>query len=577
MTKGGFFKIIYIFITVIFLAGCAGSRSSVDNDEKPREHQPTDEERAQARQHFVEGSLLEMQGKYEKAVDEYLKALALDESAAIYYALSKSYLELGKLARAAETGRKAVQRDRERLSYRENLASVYIRAREIDKAIEQYEKIVDLDPNNSQAFYTLARLYQFDKPLRSLEVYNLMLSRFGEQLEILAQVADLNNSLGRHDDAAEALKRMHDLDPGNESILLTLGNTYMHAKKFEEAKAIFIDLFASHPDDVDVLTSLVDVYVRLDDFETAADYLRDVVKNEELPLELKMQLGQIFVSYIEQHEERDADRMKLAGPVFDAIIEQHPDEAQPHFFRGIVAIFSDENHIAIEHLTRVIEVDPENEDAWLYGGEAYFQSGRYDEAIDFINRGLDIHPEDFDLLFLLGVSYNRIDDLQRATEYLGRAVKMKPDEVNALSMLALTYDSKEEYAVSDSLYEIALSHDPDYHLVLNNYSYSLAERGKDLDRALEMSTRAVEQRPENSAYLDTLGWIYFKLGDIDLAKKYIRKAIDVGSDSAVVHDHMGDVYYHLDQYDKAMEYWKKALELDDSKENIKQKIERGSI
>lgn len=576
MKMGGFPNIIYVFVTMIVLAGCAGSGSSVDDRQISRE-QPTDDERAQARQHFVEGSLLEMQGEYEKAIEEFKKALALDESPAIYYALSKSYLELGRLAQAAEAGRQAVQRDEERLSYRENLASVYIRARELDEAIEQYEKIVELDPNNTQAFYTLARLYQIDKPLRALEIYEIMLNRFGDQIEILAQVADLNNALGRHDDAAEVLNRMLDLDPGNPTILITLGTTYLHAEKFEDAKAIFVDLFESHPDDIDVLTSLVDVYVQLDDFETAAIYLRDVVMNEDLPLEMKMQLGQIFVSYIELDEEGDDDRMKLAGPVFDAIIEQHPGEAEPHFFRGIIAIFSGENEIAIEHLTRVTEIDPGNKDAWLYGGEAYFQSANYGDAIDFLNKGLEHHVGDFDLIFLLGVSYNRIDDHQMATEYLGKAHEANPEDLNALSMLALSYDAKDEHTVSDSLYEIALSLDPDYHLVLNNYSYSLAERGKDLDRALRMSKRAVEQQPENSAYLDTLGWIYFKMGDIERAKEYIRKAIDVGSTSAVVHDHMGDVYYHLDQYDKAMEYWKKALEFDEANQEIKNKIERGSI
>ncbi len=578
MKKGGFIKsLIIVLLLTGVTAGCGSSGASVDGDERRDERQPTEEEKQQARQFFIEGSLLEMQGEYEEAIEQYLRALELDQSSAIYYALSKNYLEVGELATAAEVGREAVRRDGENLSYRENLASVYIRAREIDKAIEQYEKIVELDPNNSQAFYTLARLYQFEKPLRSLEIYDTMIGRFGEQLEILAQIADLNNSLGRHDDAADALKRMLDLDPGNVSILLTLGSTYMQAEKFEEAKEIFLELSETHPDDVDVLTSLVDVYIRLDEFDTAANYLINVVKDEELSLDIKVQLGQMFIQYIDEYADGDIEYMKLAGSVFDAIIEQYPDEPQPHFLRGIVAIFSDENETAIKHLTKVTELDPENEDAWLYAAEAYFQSGKYNETIELINRSIEKHGDDYDLLFLLGLSYNRIDDFEHAKEYLGRVVDNKPDDVNALAMLALTYDSGEEYAISDSLYETALEIDPDNHLILNNYSYSLAEREMELDRALEMSKRAVEQQSENSAYLDTLGWIYFKMGNIDLAKQYVRKAIDAGSDSAVVHDHMGDIYYHLDQYDKAIEYWEKALELDDSKEDIREKIERGSI
>jgi len=572
----GTLKSLILFFMAVVLIGC-GSSSTAVNDQQTETREQTEEEKQQARQHFVEGSLLEMQGEFERAVEEYTKALKLDESSAIYYALSKSYLELGQLSRAAEAGREAVRRDGDKLSYRENLASVYIRAREIDKAIEQYEKIVELDPNNSQAYYTLARLYQFDKPLRSLEIYNKMISRFGEQLEILAQIADLNNSLGKHEDAVDALQRMLDLDPGNESILHTLGSTYMHADEYEKAKAIFIELSEEHPGDLDILTSLVDVYVRLDDFESASEHLVRVMESESLSFELKVEIGQVFIQYIERYSERDAESMKLAGPIFDTIIDQYPNEPQPRFLRGIVALFADEGDVAVEHLIRVTDLDPDNNDAWLYAGEAYFQLGKYNEAVELLNSAIEFHPDDGDLLFLLGISYNRIDDYENAAKYLGQAVDKKPDDVNALAMLALTYDSADDHAVSDSLYEVALSHDPDNHLVLNNYSYSLAEREKELNRALEMSKRAVEQRPENDAYLDTLGWIYFKLGDIDKAKQYVRKAIDVGSESAVVHDHMGDIYYHLSEYDKAMEFWQKALELDDSKEDVKQKIERGAI
>lgn len=569
------YSLSFLLLVMIILSGCAGSDSAVQRPTESR--QPTEEDRQLARQYFVEGSLLEMQERYEEAIEAYSKALKLDDNAAIYYALSKCYMEIGRLARAAEMGREAVRRAETNIAYRENLASVYIRAREIDKAIEQYEVIVDLDPNNRQAYYTLARLYQFEKPLRSLELYERMIARFGEQLEILAQIADLNNSLGRHDEAAEALLRMLDIDPGNESILLSLGSTYLHAEQFDKAKKIFLELAEAYPDDIEILTSLVDVYVQLEDFETASKYLDQVIRNENLPFQTKMHVAQMFIQYLEQRTERNPDAMKHAGSVLDTIIEQHPEEAQPHFIRGILGIFSDDHERAVTHLVRVTELDPDNKDAWLYAGEAYFQLRKYHDGIELLRRGLEKHPDDFDLLFLLGMSYNRLKDYENAIRYLTRTVELKPEEVNALAMLALTYDSKEEHTISDSLYEIALSIDPDNHLVLNNYSYSLAERAKNLDRALEMSKRAVEQRPENSAYLDTLGWIYFKLGDLDLAKHYVRKAIDVGSDSAVVHDHMGDIYYHLSEYDKALEYWKKALELDDSKEEIRKKIERGSI
>jgi tetratricopeptide (TPR) repeat protein len=560
------------------LAGCAGGESAVrDTDEQDSRRRLSDDDRQRARQHFVEGSLLEMQGEHERAIREFTAALEIDENAAIYYAISKNYLELNQLSRAATAGREAVRRDGSNVSYRENLANVYIRAREIDKAAEEYEKIIELDPNHQQAYYTLARLYQFEKPIRSLEVYSEMIDRFGEQIEVLAQIVDLNNSLGRHDDAADALNRMLEIEPGNESILITLGNTYLHAGKYDQAMEIFLDLAESYPDDIEVLTSLVDVYVQRKDYDTASGYLIGIIREQELSLETKVYLGQMFIQHIEENADDGEDAMQYAAPVFDAIIENYPDAPQPRFLRGIVALYSDEEELAAEHLMRVTELDPDNNAGWLYAGEALYQLGNFDEAVAVLKRGLDLHSGDFDLSLLLGLSYNRLDDFDNAVQYLEAALEIRPDDLNGLSMLALTYDSHDRHEVSDSLYEAALELDPEYHLVLNNYSYSLAEREKQLERALDMSQRAVEQVPDNDAYLDTLGWIYFKLGDIEKAEKYVREAIDKGSDSAVVHDHMGDIYYRLGRYDDALQYWEKALKLDESNRQIKEKIERGSI
>ena len=78
-----------------------------------------------------------------------------------------------------------------------------------------------------------------------------------------------------------------------------------------------------------------------------------------------------------------------------------------------------------------------------------------------------------------------------------------------------------KFEESDSLYEGALRLDPNNHLILNNYGYSLSERGLQLDRSMEMSKKAVEQQPENQSYLDTFGLIYLKLGNFSESENFI--------------------------------------------------------
>jgi Tfp pilus assembly protein PilF len=153
---------------------------------------------------------------------------------------------------------------------------------------------------------------------------------------------------------------------------------------------------------------------------------------------------------------------------------------------------------------------------------------------------------------------------------------LNPKDLNAISTLALTLDGLHHFQQSDSMYEAGLRLDPKSALLLNNYGYSLAERGLQLLRALDMSKQAITAEPDNAAYLDTYGWIFYRLGQYNDAAVYIEKSIATGKASAVVHEHLGDVYIKLGQKDRALELWKKALELDPKNEAVKEKILHGA-
>jgi tetratricopeptide (TPR) repeat protein len=87
---------------------------------------------------------------------------------------------------------------------------------------------------------------------------------------------------------------------------------------------------------------------------------------------------------------------------------------------------------------------------------------------------------------------------------------------------------------------------------------------------------AVALDPYNGAYLDSLGWVYFKLGELDLAEENLLKAIRSLRETAVVYDHLGDLYSRRGQRDLAVHYWQKALERDDEdleREVVARKIE----
>jgi tetratricopeptide (TPR) repeat protein len=89
---------------------------------------------------------------------------------------------------------------------------------------------------------------------------------------------------------------------------------------------------------------------------------------------------------------------------------------------------------------------------------------------------------------------------------------------------------------------------------------------------------AINADSSNSSYLDTYGWIFYKLGEYDNAYYYIQKAIEIdGEDNAVLLEHLGDVLYMKGEKEEAIEYWERALELDSTNESLINKVSTGAI
>jgi tetratricopeptide (TPR) repeat protein len=138
--------------------------------------------------------------------------------------------------------------------------------------------------------------------------------------------------------------------------------------------------------------------------------------------------------------------------------------------------------------------------------------------------------------------------------------------------LAMTYDQNQEWDKSDDLYTKLIALNDQDAQAYNNFAYSLVERGEDLDYALSLSSKAIEISPQTSAYLDTIGWIYYKLSDLDKAKEFISKAILYDDTSAVILEHYGDILIELNEVSEALIFYRKALLLDENNEDLISKI-----
>ena len=116
--------------------------------------------------------------------------------------------------------------------------------------------------------------------------------------------------------------------------------------------------------------------------------------------------------------------------------------------------------------------------------------------------------------------------------------------------------------------------------VLNYLGYTLADRNEELEEARQLISEAVEQMPDNGAFVDSLGWVLYRLGEFDEAVTQMELAIKLEPQDPVVMDHLGDVYWMVDRKREAVYQWQRALAYSDDHEyvdvaRIKRKLEVG--
>lgn len=124
-------------------------------------------------------------------------------------------------------------------------------------------------------------------------------------------------------------------------------------------------------------------------------------------------------------------------------------------------------------------------------------------------------------------------------------------------------------------YDRSLSYWGDNTLVLNNYAYFLSLEERDLERALRMAERVVELTDNNPTYLDTEGWILFKLGRLEEARRVLQKAVALDAQqSADLMVHYGDILHALGEQFMAEIYWRRALEKGYNVRQIEERFQR---
>jgi len=207
---------------------------------------------------------------------------------------------------------------------------------------------------------------------------------------------------------------------------------------------------------------------------------------------------------------------------------------------------------------------------------------RIDEAVVQLETMAETAPDRFEALFRLGNLLRgqerfaeAIEAYDRAAERLGN-VERRHWTFYYFRGIALERTDNWERAEADFLRALEL--EPEQPLVMNYLAYSWVEKRLNLDRAKGMLIRAVELRPDDGYIVDSLGWVYYRLGEYDKGVTYLERAVELKPQDPVINDHLGDAFWRVGRRQEARFQWHRALSLgpeEDEARRIEEKIERG--
>ena len=526
-------KLQILFILILCLIGCQGivaKRPAVVQtvtEVQKKEKTPDPE----GLRHFMDGQILMTQGDFAMAIIEFQQALDLDPNVgAIHTAIAECYWNLNK-----------------------------------QKLSEKHLSIaINIDPKDEQALQMLADQHIFQKqyeaarvPLEKLNKLNPNESRY---LIALAELQKVNQDF---EGAMRLYLEAFTLEPDRLELLESAGQFAIFLKDEEKAITIFKQLAESDPSQPRFLSIYVDMVSRTKSYDEGIAFIASLNKKHGDLSERNNQLGLLLF--------RKGDKEE-AMILLESAVETSPDN--PNYYFSLFDIYMDENNIkkAAYLGDELIANFPEDWRGYYSRSLVYMNQNNSEAVIDLLAPVSDNFNEIFSIQYLLGLSNNRIKQYEEAEKYYLYALTIQPDSKNVLHSLAILYDEVDQFDKSDKIYLKLIKTDSSDAQAFNNYAYSLVERDTELNKALTLAKKAIELEPDNASYLDTIGWIYFKLNNMEKAQSFIEASVKIIDNNAIVLEHLGDILMKNNKYADAKDLYKRALALDKDNLRLKEKV-----
>lgn len=438
------------------------------------------------------------EGRPQDAIALLKNAASGSNTAALYDLLGTAYGKTNNFPKSEEAYQRAVTLEPDEAAHRKGLAQALLSNNKYPEALSQYERLTKLEPDNAENYLRLSQIYRHLGQLDKAEDNLMQAKKYAPgSLEVLYNEALLYEAQARYKDAVQVLS----------DAIAGVKAQQQEGQPAPSALAILYEQLGM-------------AYRQSGDFSSAERSFEDMQQLGPSP----QKRGELLL----------IDTYRSSGDIKRAIAEAEKARASDPNDQSLAVTYAmllgdnGQTDDATKVLRGFVHGNQTDRETYLDLAQIEERGKRYADAEKDANAALGMSQED-------------------------------SDKETVWFLMGSIYDQQKQYDQAEAMFRKSLAVNPHDAMVLNYYGYMLADRGVSLDQAISMIHSAVVEDPTNGAYLDSLGWAYFKGGKLPEAQQYLQQAVSHSANDPTILGHLGEVYAKLGQTNRAQQTWEKAL------------------
>jgi tetratricopeptide (TPR) repeat protein len=511
-----------------------------------------------------------------------------------------AFEENGEMERALEAYRKVLNVDPGQSELASRVAGLLIQQDDFPQAIDVLKDAIKANPKNAEPYQQLAFIYTryLKRTDQAIDYANRAIALNPGDVEGYQRLVEIELAAGQERRAIEALDRALKVQSTDPNFWIRLGKLYVailfksdsqpKPDELKKTNEIFKRAAENSGDDPGILKDVADYYAASQQLKEAIPlYLRVLeLQPEDANAREKLATGFVLTN------QRDK-----AVEMLEQIIKEHPEKYQPY---DLLAQVLDEEARSLQRANRIEEakakfakvaanyeqsllINPNHAGTYVRLAELLLGALRDpDRAVKLLGEARRRFPGAPEIVYYLGIAQREAKQSQQAVATFEEALheaQLEEDDDFVNAKFYFNYGAAAEqaglYNKAADLLRKSIALDPENSAETCNYlGYMWADHNMNLEEAETMIRRALQSEPNNASYLDSLGWVEFRKGQFDRAlDDLLRAAKTAEREDPVVFEHIGDTYLKLNRTREALEAWQKALSLDPKNKNLADKIQ----